>query len=63
MRNLQAGGVALLFTGLIISSACAQAPTSPGDLTGHWRLFVDDEWIADRTHVDRVYHAFNKHAG
>ncbi len=62
MRNLQAGGVALLFTGLIISSACAQAPTSPGDLTGHWRLFVDDEWIADRTHVDRVYHAFNKHA-
>jgi len=33
-----------------------------GDLTGPWRLFVDDEIIADKGNVVRTYHAFEKHA-
>ena len=38
-------------------------PEQLGDLTGPWRLFVDDEFIEDKSNVVRTYHAFEKHAG
>ncbi|UCD30021.1 MAG: hypothetical protein JSV03_05975 [Planctomycetota bacterium] len=34
-----------------------------GDLTGPWRLFVDDYPVAVKTDVVRTYHPFQKYAG
>lgn len=34
--------------------------SSPADLSGTWRLFVDDAAIAEKANVSRVYHAFEK---
>jgi len=51
----------LLTVGLFFPPALAEPAESLGDLTGHWRLFVDDHWIADKTNVKRAYHAFKKH--
>ncbi len=32
-----------------------------GDLTGPWKLFVDDHFVANKENVNRVYHDFEKH--
>ena len=61
MRILHAGYIPLLFVGLFFRPALAKPAESLGDLTGHWRLFVDDHWIANKNDVIRVYHAFKKH--
>ena len=63
MRILYIGCITLLSVGLFSPSALAKPAKSLGDLTGHWRLFVDDHWIADKTNVKRAYHAFKKHPG
>ncbi len=61
MRIWHAGSIVFLSVGVFLPSALAEPVKSLGDLTGHWRLFVDDHWIADKTDVTRTYHAFEKH--
>ncbi|MCF7709115.1 MAG: hypothetical protein K9N52_09485 [Verrucomicrobia bacterium] len=46
----------------IAFTATAASNDSLNDLTGHWRLFVDDHYIAAKNNVSRNYHPFNKHS-
>ncbi len=36
-------------------------PKSLGDLSGPWQLFVDDSMVAEKSNLERTYHAFEKH--
>jgi len=56
-------GVCLVMTlcGVRPMASAADA-RSLGDLTGPWRLFVDDHLVAEKSNVVRTYHAFEKHA-
>ncbi|MEP0841490.1 MAG: hypothetical protein HRF43_02115, partial [Phycisphaerae bacterium] len=38
-----------------------QAAKPLGDLTGDWRLFVDDYLVASKSRITRQYYAFKKH--
>ncbi len=54
--------ICIAYMGLCLTIAmCAVAGTHLGDLTGPWKLLVDDHFIAHKVNVSRVYHAFEKH--
>ncbi len=53
-----------LVTALVVLLARAPAASADkplGDMTGDWRLFVDDYLVASKTNVERQYHPFQKH--
>jgi hypothetical protein len=48
--------------GLAVQAAqAAQDARSLSDLSGPWRLFVDDHYVASKENVTRTYHAFRKY--
>ena len=57
--------LAFLISVALISSSAAAAENRPlpGDLTGHWQLFVDDYLVAAKKGVVRRYHPFEKYSG
>lgn len=59
MKSLSIPHCFLAATLVFVSGASAQK--SHGDLTGPWKLFADDRHVAEREHVTRTYHAFEKH--
>lgn len=47
----------------VMVCASARADRSLNDLSGPWRLFVDDHAVAEKSGIVRTYHPFVKHAG
>ncbi len=52
----------LLIVLVLLGGRTILASESLSDLTGPWRLFIDDYNVAARTNTTRTYHAFQKYA-
>jgi hypothetical protein len=67
MRLTQFRPSIFVAAGFAILAVARVTPAEParqlGDLSGPWQLFVDDYLVAEKTHVVRTYHPFQKRAG
>jgi len=56
-RFIGCASMALTLFGVIAAPAAGPL----GDLTGPWKLFADDHYVAEKAKVTRTYYGFEKH--